>query len=163
MKFISALLIAVAFAACAVTASAETTFNGSLAGAFVFNPDGTASGLAPGLGIVYRPDAELTPTGKIAFSPSKLVFGTTQWFRDGSPDYNILFGGYSLRHWPNFEVIGEGGCVFKNVAENRFGIGAVGQIECLFTALGQPMSFKAGGGTDGTNPILILSLGFTTQ
>lgn len=160
---VAALVIATSAGTCI----GGTSLSGSLAGAWLVGEDNTASALSAGLGATYRPDA-VTPspatevaTGKFTIQPSNFVFWTQQYFNDDA-DMNLTGAGYSLFKAPNFELLGEVGAVFKNVAVEKFRVGAVGLADARFSALGQGMSFKVGGGYCDA-PVLILSLGFETK
>ena len=172
MRFLVAVL-AVAALAIASSACAGTSLSGSLAGAWtISSEDHAASALSAGLGATYRPDAivptpvyneegvALAPKGT-KIQPSDLAFWTAQYFNDQA-DMNMTGAGLSIFKAPNFELLGEVGAVFKGLTEEKARVGVVALADIRFTALNQPMAFKAGAGYCD-DPILILQLGFETK
>ena len=170
MKFLMVLAVIVTAIAVVSTATAGTSLSGGLAGAFVFDENRTATALAPGLGATYRPDKVVIPTGDATFTPagfavepSDFVFWTNQWFRDGQADLNATGMGYSVFERPNFEILAEGGVVFKGLGDETFRVGGLGVLDFKFVALSQNMAFKIGFGSDGDQPMGILGLSFETE
>ena len=148
------------------SACAGTTFLSNYGGLFTFQNDGTFTGDAVGIGLVYAPTATLLSAaspGRVQFVPSDFNIWVTQVFRDGDADLSMTGCGYTFFKWApaamKFTV--EAAPVFKVLDANKFKVGGYGGLRIAMD-VGQPLQFRVGSGYDGDNPVLMVSLGVMT-